>query len=149
MNDACQQAMTAAQFAYSKGTRVFGVAYGSETNGCLIGDAPYAGNDSNNSSAPLVVNATGSTATGYPATGYTMNLPITLSSQIYPCVTIENIADTYVSPQGQGDFYAETSSNLLGGCSTTTMNTPLKNLATIFEAILSSLGNGPRLVPNQ
>jgi hypothetical protein len=148
-NDPCQQAMTAAQFAYSKGTRVFGVAYGAETNGCLIGDSPYAGNDSNNSSAPLVVNATSSTATGYPASGYTMNLHLSSYSGIYPCVTIENIADTYVSPQGQGDFYAETSSNLVGGCSTTTMNTPLKNLATIFEAILSSLGNGPRLVPNQ
>jgi hypothetical protein len=147
-NDACQQAMTAAQFAYSEGTRVFGVAYGSESNGCLIGDSSYPGNDSKTSTVPLVVNYTVSKATGYPTSGYTMNLPISSYSQIYPCVTIENIADTYVSPQGQGDFYAETSSQLVGGCSTTTMNKPLTSLATIFEAILSSLGNGPRLVPN-
>ena len=148
-NDQCQQAMTAAQFAYSKGTRVFGVAYGSESNGCLVGDSPYAGNDSDSSSAPLVVNYTSTNATGYPTTKYPMNIAISSYSGIYPCVTLENIADTYVSPSGQGDFYAETSSVLEGGCATTTMNAPLKNLSTIFEAILSSLGNGPRLVPNQ
>jgi hypothetical protein len=150
-NDACQQAMTAAQFAYSMGSRVFGVAYGAESNGCLIGDSTYPGNDSKTSTDPLVVNYTASSSkytTGYPTSGYGMNLKLTSYSQIYPCVTIENIADTYVSPQGQGDFYAETSSQLVGGCSTTTMNKPLTSLATIFEAILSSLGNGPRLVPN-
>jgi hypothetical protein len=151
-NDQCQQAMTAAQFAWSKGTRVFGVAYGSEANGCLIDSTlQYPGNDSNVSAAPLVVNAKASTATGYPVSGFPMNYTITSYSNIIPCVTMENIADTYVSPTGQGDFYAEANSvkNMIGGCSTTTVNTPLTSLSAIFEAILSSLGNGPRLVPNQ
>jgi hypothetical protein len=150
-NDQCQQAMTAAQFAWSKGTRVFAVAYGSESKGCLTSDTSYPGNDSVSSSAPLVVNATASTATGYPVSGFGMNYTITSYSKILPCVTMENIADTYVSPTGQGDFYAEANSkpNMIGGCATTTVNTPLTSLSAIFEAILSSLGNGPRLVPNQ
>lgn len=148
-NDLCQQAMTAAQFAAAQGTRVFGVAYGAETNGCLLGDSPYPGNDDNSPTAPLVVNYTSANATGYPATAYPMNVAISSYTGLYPCVTMENIADTYVSPTGVGDFYSEISSNLMTGCSTKVPNAQVTSLSSIFQAIVSSLGSGPRLVPNQ
>jgi Flp pilus assembly protein TadG len=121
-HDPCQQAMIAGQYAASQGTRVFGIAYGSESGGCT--------------------DDTLATVPSYAK--FNVALPSS-ASNITPCMTVENIADTYVSPTGQADFYAETSSV---GCSVKSVNQPMNSLATIFEAILSSLGNGPRLVPN-
>jgi Flp pilus assembly protein TadG len=115
LNDPCQQAMVAAQYAKTAGTRVFGVAYGSETNGCMDNYALPALNSSS------------------------YNVPITSLSKVVPCVTVENIADSW------SDFYAEKSS---AGCNTTTSNSPMNSLATIFEAIASKLGPGGYLIPN-
>jgi Flp pilus assembly protein TadG len=115
INDPCQQAMVAAQFAKNAGTRVFGVAYGSESNGCGDNHALTALNNSS------------------------YNVPITSLSKVVPCVTVENIADSW------DDFYAESSSV---GCTPTTSNAPMNALATIFEAIAAKLGPGGYLIPN-
>jgi hypothetical protein len=80
INDPCQQAMVAGQFVKNAGTRVFGVAYGSESSGCGDNHALAALNSSS------------------------YNVPITGLSKVIPCVTVENIADDW------GDFYAEKSS---------------------------------------
>jgi Flp pilus assembly protein TadG len=111
--DPCQQAMIAGQWAAKQGTKVFGVAYGSESTGCAD--------------------------TSIVSTTDAFNIPFSSVSKVVPCVTIENIADS------MKDFYAESSSV---GCSVSGTNQPMNSLATIFEAILSSLGNGPRLIPN-
>jgi hypothetical protein len=73
--DECQQAIAAAQYAAKQGTRVYGVAYGSEQTGCYT--TPSGGGA--NTDTSLV--ATGS------------NVSFTLS-QLTPCVTIENIASS-------------------------------------------------------
>jgi len=73
--------MVAAQYAKNAGTRVFGVAYGSESNGC---EDSYALPALNSSS---------------------YNIPIKTLSQVTPCVTVENIADSMTDTMD--DFYAE------------------------------------------
>lgn len=79
--DPCQQAMIAGQYAKSLGTKVIGIAYGAETNGCT---------DTNFVAVPTYAK---------------FNVPLPSSaSKIVPCMTIENIADS------MDDFYAETSS---------------------------------------
>jgi hypothetical protein len=120
--DPCQQAMVAAHVAHTLGTRVFGVAYGSETDSC----SSSGSYDSSVSSSLTAINSY-------------LNVPITSGRQVTPCATVENIADSWT------DFYAESSSV---GCSTTGSNAPMNNLASIFESIASQLGTGPRLIPN-
>jgi hypothetical protein len=125
-NNDCQQAMIAAQYAISQGTEVFGVAYGSESGGCLT---TSSGTDSTNASALTpAVKVKGN-----------FDVQITATSQIVPCVTIENIADSWAR------FFAETSSS---GCSGTLMTNPVSGLASIFNQITGDLGPTPRLVPN-
>ena len=70
--DECQQAIIAAQAATTAGTRVFGVAYGSEQTGCY-------GSSNGGTDSSLI--ATGN------------NAAFTLS-QLTPCVTVENIASS-------------------------------------------------------
>jgi Flp pilus assembly protein TadG len=122
--DPCQQAMVAAHYAKTKGTTVYGIAYGSETS-------------------PPKCSASGSydgsVSSALTAISSQLNVQITAASQIIPCVTVENIADSWPH------FFAESSS---GGCSTTSTNAPMSSLASIFEAIGASLGAGPRLIPN-
>jgi hypothetical protein len=115
INDPCQQAMVAAQYAKNAGTRVFGVAYGSESGGC---EDSYALPALNSSS---------------------YNVPITALTQVVPCVTVENIADSWT------DFFAESSSV---GCTPSTSNKPMNSLATIFGALAAKLGPGGYLIPN-
>jgi hypothetical protein len=125
-NDDCQQAIAAAQYAHNQGTEVIGVAYGSETNGCLLG-------------APTAYPGTDSTSVSAPITGTAAQVPITAPpTMLVPCVTIEDIADSW------SDFYAETSST---GCASTLTN-PMGGLAKIFSQIAGKLGPTPRLIPN-
>jgi hypothetical protein len=125
-NNACQQAMMAAQYAASQKTVVIGVAYGSETNGCLVGDSPYAGVDNTNAAA-LTLSGT-------------FNVAITNPTTIVPCVTVENIADSW------SDFFAESASV---GCNTSLLKYPMGSLASIFSnGILGRLGPTPKLIPN-
>jgi hypothetical protein len=49
--DQCQQAITAAQYATAQGTRVYSVAYGSESSGCSTSSG---GTDSNQSLTPCI-----------------------------------------------------------------------------------------------
>ena len=125
-NDDCQQAIAAAQYAITQGTVVYGVAYGSETNGCLVG-APsgYPGVDSTNASAPITGNAAQVHLTAPP-------------TMLVPCVTIEDMVSNWKY------FYAETSSV---GCASTLAN-PMGGLAKIFSQIAGNLGPTPRLIPN-
>jgi hypothetical protein len=69
--DECQQAIMAAQSAAKAGTRVYAVAYGSETSGCGAG---------------------GGTDNTLVATG--KNIPFTTVGELNPCVTMENIASS-------------------------------------------------------
>jgi hypothetical protein len=121
--DPCQQAMIAGQYAKSQGTRVIGVAYGSESYGCT--------------DTSLV--STSTIQTLIPTfTTFNISLPSSASS-IVPCMTIENIASS------MDDFYAESSSVQ---CSTKGTNAPMSSLAAIFDAITNSLGPGNHLIPN-
>ena len=124
-NNDCQQAMIAAKYAKSQGTEVFGIAYGSESSGCLS----TSGTDGT------------TTASLTPAVKVSGNfdVQITATSQILPCVTIENIADSWAR------FFSETSSV---DCSGTQMTNPVSGLASIFNQITGDLGPTPRLVPN-
>jgi len=66
--DPCQQAMIAANYAKQMGTRVYGVAYGSETNGC--------------------------TDSSIVSTADTFNVSFSSTSKVLPCLTMENIASS-------------------------------------------------------
>ncbi len=122
--DECQQAIVAAQWAASKGTRVYGVAYGAEQNGC--GTAPSDG--------------AGYTDTTVVATG--KNVSFTSASSITPCVTIENIASSL------SYFYSDYNQSG-SGIDTTCQSTV--NSATSLNDIGISIGgslSGPALIPN-
>jgi hypothetical protein len=98
-HDECQQAVMAAKAAATAGTRVYAVAYGSESSGCTT--------------------ASGGTDNTLVATG-SYNVPITSASMVTPCVTMEDIASNLTY------FYADASSKT-AGCidnahSTTTLN---------------------------
>jgi Flp pilus assembly protein TadG len=119
--DQCQQAMTAAQYAASHGTRVYAVAYGPEASGCYNGWS------------------VGATDTTLTATG--TNQPFSSVSQVLPCTTMENIASAwdyfYSDNQQQGNV------NL--GC--TDNNHTTVSLKDIFLSIAGSFTK-PRLLPN-
>jgi Flp pilus assembly protein TadG len=141
-NNNCQQAMTAAQYAVSQGTQVMAVAYGAEKDGCLaqtgagIVSASWPGRDSLNASALTVNSPIPAPSPAYPA----LNVPISTPLTIVPCVTDENIADSW------GDFFAETSSV---GCQGASLTNPMAGLYSIFtQSILGKLGPSPRLIPN-
>jgi Flp pilus assembly protein TadG len=117
--DECQQAIIAAQAATDAGTTVFGVAYGSEQQGCTTGP--------------------GATDTSLIATG--RNAPFTLSS-LTPCVTIENIASSL------GTFYSDYQQSGSGiDLSCVDNSHTVVNLNDIFQSISSSFTT-PRLLPN-
>jgi hypothetical protein len=86
----CQQAIVAAQYAKTAGTRVFGVAYGSESGRCPA-------------DSRVVLTAAQKTA---------LNKTISAIGDVTPCATVENIAGS------MQDFYADSSS--LGCTPTTT-----------------------------
>ena len=122
--DECQQAIVAAQWAASKGTRVYGVAYGAEQSGC--GTAPSDG--------------AGYTDSTVVATG--KNVSFTSASQITPCVTIENIASSLSYFYSD---YNQSGSGVDSSCQSTV------NSATSLNDIGISIGgslSGPTLIPN-
>jgi hypothetical protein len=82
MKDECQQAIMAASAAAAAGTRVYAVAYGSESSGCVTGSS--------------------FTDTSLVATG-TYNVPVALGT-LTPCVTMEDIASSL------SYFYADSTS---------------------------------------
>jgi len=117
--DQCQQAITAGQYATSKGTTVYSVAYGSESTGC-------------NSGWSIGLTDTTLTATG-------ANQSFTLS-QLTPCITMENIASSLST------FYSDY--NQSGSGSTCQDNShSTVSLQDIFQAIAATF-TSPRLVAN-
>jgi hypothetical protein len=117
--DQCQQGIKAAQYATSESTKVFGVAYGSESQGC-------------NSGWNI-----GLTDTTLVATG--ANASFTLS-QLTPCVTMENIAsslNTFFSDYNQSG----------SGSTCQDASHPTVSLNDIFQAIAATFTT-PRLIPN-
>jgi putative Flp pilus-assembly TadE/G-like protein len=120
--DQCQQAMAAAQYATSKGTRVYSVAYGSESSGCNSGWNIGLTDTTLQSS---VVSAA--------------NVSFTLS-QVTPCLSMENIASSLTY------FYSDY--NQSGSGSTCQDNShATETLNDIFQAIAATFTT-PRLLPN-
>jgi Flp pilus assembly protein TadG len=119
-NDECQQAITAAQTAATAGTRVYAVAYGSESSGCTT--------------------AGGGTDSTLVATGNNQSFTLTGSNALTPCVTMENIASSLAY------FYSDY--NQSGSSSTCTDNSHTTvNLSDISLSIASTFTR-PRLLPN-
>jgi len=161
--DACQQAITAAQYAASQGTRVYTVAYGSEVGGCLY----YAGGTGGFTST-VKTGTGGSTNTGIGSdidqtsgsplvssgsplivTG-TLNVPMTSITDVVPCNVITNMASDLAY------FYSDANQELSGGASglnavdlscTSKDNPTLTSLSDIFQGIYGSLTSA-RLIPN-
>jgi Flp pilus assembly protein TadG len=120
----CQQAIMAAQYAKSQGTRFYAVAYGSEKNGCVTDDGTVG-------TAKVVITGT-------------LNVPITSASQVIPCVVMENLASQGANSTSPWYFYTDGSSTANGCTDTTHTSTGLNS---IFGAIGATFTN-PRLLPN-
>jgi hypothetical protein len=118
--DECQQSIAAAQYAAQQGTRVYAVAYGSQSTGCGSGNTD-AHNDVTTIALPLVPNV------AFSVTGLT------------PCITMENIAS---SPTWFFSDWQVTggSASCQSGANTMT------SLNDIFAAIKASLSTA-RLLP--
>ena len=119
-HDDCQQAITAANNAKAAGTRMYGVAYGSEASGC-----------STDNSGNVVVSGT-------------LNVPINSLADVIPCVVIENIASPGLTSSSPWYFYTDGSS-VANGCKDSSHTS--SNLNNIFEAITTTFTD-PRLLPN-
>jgi hypothetical protein len=119
--DQCQQAITAAQYAVAAGTRVYAVAYGSESQGCSNGWS------------------VGATDTTGVTTG-TLNQPFS-GNAVLPCTTMEDVASSW------SYFYSDNqqSGNVNLGCSDN--NHSVVSLEDIFYAIAATF-TSPRLLPN-
>jgi Flp pilus assembly protein TadG len=118
--DECQQAIAAAQAAAQAGTRVYGIAYGSEQSGCT---SASGGTDS-----AIVINSS------------SLNAPLPSLNALTPCVTIEDIASA------ESYFYSDY--NQSGSGSTCqSQSHQITQLSDIFGDILTSLTKAI-LVPN-
>jgi hypothetical protein len=119
--DECQQAIVAAQYAVSKGTRIYAVAYGSEDSGCGSGS-----------------HADDYTDVTTVATG--KNASFTASS-LTPCITMENIASDLKYFYSD---YLQSGSGVDTSCVSSANQ--LTSLANIFDSISSSFTTA-RLLP--
>jgi len=123
-NDECQQAIVAAQTAKAAGTRVYSVAYGSESSGCL--------------------SSSGGTDSTLVATGTNQAFTLSGTNALTPCITMENIASS--TTLSANYFYSDW--NQSGSGSTCVDNGHLTvNLSDISLAIASTFTK-PRLLPN-
>ena len=118
----CQQTIAASQFAQNLGTRVYGIAYGSETGGCSTDNKVVVTNTS-----------------GLPVN-------VTKVSQVIPCTIMEDMS----SPTGFTDsllkfyFYGDVTSSKNGCLGNTTTGS---GMDSIFQGVLASL-TSPRLISN-
>jgi len=124
--DQCQQAVEAARYAVNQGTRVYAVAYGSESSGCSDG---------------WNIGATDQTMAPKDSYSQGFNQPYSSVSQILPCTTMEDIASEW------SYFYSDNqqTGNVNLGC--TDENHTTVSLQDIFQAI-SATFTTPRLLPN-
>jgi hypothetical protein len=117
--DECQQAIVAAQQATLAGTRVYAVAYGSESSGCTT--------------------ASGGTDSALVTFPSTLNASFTAKT-LTPCITMENIASSLQY------FYSD--ANQSGSNSTCQDNAhTVSYLSQIFQAISGDFTT-PRLIPS-
>jgi len=159
--DACQQAITAAQYAASLGTRVYTVAYGAENGGCLYyssgsgkfnstvkqGTSHGTGEGSEidqTSGSPLV-------STGSPliVTG-DLNVPMTSITDVVPCNVIMNMASDLAYFYSDANQAIGTGTSGIDGVDTSctsSINSSITSLNDIFQGIYGSLTSA-RLIPN-
>jgi Flp pilus assembly protein TadG len=124
VTDQCQQAITAAQNANTAGTKVYTVAFNSESDGCAV------------SGSGVTVTDTSLTATA------TSGQPALSLSTLTPCIVMKNMASPSTATMSY--FYADTSS-ASSGCTDTAHTTG--TIANIFDAIAATF-TSPRLLPN-
>ena len=154
--DACQQAITAAQYAASLGTRVYTVAYGSEIGGCLY----YANGVGTANSTVLAgkTNGSGSGSDVSPLLTFTgtLNVPLTSITEVTPCNTIENMASDLAyfysdanqeGSSGHGGGGGGNGVNTVDTNCTSPDHSALTSLNDIFQDIYGSL-TAARLIPN-
>jgi hypothetical protein len=117
----CQQTIEASQYAQGLGTRVYGVAYGSETGGCSTDNK-------------VVVNTTG------------LPVNITGTGQIVPCSIVEDMSSPTGAAAGtqQWYFYGDVTSQNNGCLGNTTTGS---GMDAIFQGVLQTL-TSPRLIAN-
>jgi uncharacterized membrane protein len=120
--DECQQAIVAAQQATLAGTRVYAVAYGSESSGCTTSSG---GTDSKLVTLPATPNA-----------AFTMSG----SNALTPCITMENIASSLQY------FYSDANQSNSNSTCQDNAHT-VTYLSQIFQAISGDFST-PRLIPN-
>jgi hypothetical protein len=119
-HDECQQAIMAGQYATKEGTRVYAMAYGSESDGCGV------------AGSGATVSDTTTIATG-------ANQSFTAAT-LTPCITMENIASSL------NYFYSDWDQSGSGSTCVDNSHTTT-SLADISLAIAASLTE-PRLLPN-
>lgn len=120
--DECQQAIVAAQNAALAGTRVYAVAYGSESSGCTTAGG---GTDSTLLTLPSTPNQTFS---------------LSGANALTPCITMENIASSLQY------FYSDFNQSGSGSTCQDSSHT-VTTLSQIFQAISADFTT-PRLIPN-
>jgi Flp pilus assembly protein TadG len=152
--DACQQAITAAQYAVSLGTRVYTVAYGAENGGCLYYSNGVGTVTSTVQKGTTIGTGEGSDIvqpSGNPliVTG-TLNVPMTSITDVVPCNTIKNMASDMAY------FYSDANEEIGTGTSgidgvnvncTSPDHSAITSLNDIFLDIYGSL-TAARLIPN-
>ena len=118
----CQQTIAAAQYAATQGTRVYGVAYGSETGGC--------------STDTKVVNYLNTSQSA---------MPITAVNQIVPCDIMEDTSsiNNETKPPSYY-FYGDVTSQSNGCLGNSTTGADMN---AIFSKITETL-TSPRLIPS-
>jgi Flp pilus assembly protein TadG len=120
-NDECQQAIMAAQAAATAGTRVYAVAYGSESSGCTSAGG-------------------GTDTTLIATTGLNQTFTLSGASALTPCITMENIASSL------NYFYSDYNQSGSGSTCVDNSHTTV-NLSDISLAIASTFTK-PKLLPN-
>jgi len=125
-NAGCQQAIMAANYAKTAGTRFYAVAYGSEANGCVT-------DDGTESTSKIVIPST-----------VTLNVPISSGSAVIPCVVMENMASQGAKATDPWYFYTDGSSSANGCTDTSHTSTGLQS---IFGAIITSFTH-QRVLPS-
>ncbi len=154
--DACQQAIMASQYATNWGTRVYTIAYGTETGGCL-----YNSNGSGTVNSTILAGKTNGSGSGSDVaitsgnplilTAGSTDPAISAMTDVTPCNTIMNMASSL------SYFYSDYMQEKAGGSGVNTIDLNCKNpdsdtaaltsLNDIFQAIYGSITSA-RLIPN-
>jgi hypothetical protein len=140
--DACQQAIQAAQYAATQGTRVYTVAYGAENGGCLFYANGTSGGKNNSAGS-----GGGSDVNPLMSLG-TLYAPFSSITDIMPCATIQDMASDmeYFYSDANQEKGASGINGVDAGC-TSTDHPSLTSLNDIFQGIYGSFA-AARLIPN-